>query len=168
MWSRAVVVVEWLSPNHTTPHRTLTNNKTTGRYKIFLTKDGKRGLPNEVAMANGNYSSVREVYPSNQTRSPTTTTQSPPTDQRRVRCTVLHTCKLIGRLCIAHTHRQTTLGAVIFRLYSTDPLADTKNPALKVWGYKEPPTISLKSSGCVCDFCGGVCGSGCGGSRYTC
>lgn len=84
MWSRAVVVVEWLSPNHTTPHRTLTNNKTTGRYKIFLTKDGKRGLPNEVAMANGNYSSVREVYPSNQNPKPhnhhTGTTDRPATN----------------------------------------------------------------------------------------
>ena len=30
-----------------------------GRYKIFLTKDGRRGLPNEMAMANGNYSQVR-------------------------------------------------------------------------------------------------------------
>jgi hypothetical protein len=33
-------------------------------------------------------------------------------------------------------------------MYGVDPLADTKNPALKEWGYKAPPTISLKSSGC--------------------
>ena len=29
---------------------------TAGRYKIFLTKDGKMGFPNELALANGNFS----------------------------------------------------------------------------------------------------------------
>lgn len=71
-----------------------------GKYKIFVTKDGSRGLPNELPMSHSNFS-------------------------------------------------DSSFGAIIFRLYGVDPLADTKKPALKTWGYKDPPTISLRSSGYV-------------------
>lgn len=82
-------------------------------------------------MANGNYSSVRAEPISH----------TPPiiTDRR------------INRLTDSPSplNTQSSLSVIIFRMYGVDPLADTKDPTLKEWGYKAPPTISLKSSGCV-------------------
>ncbi len=50
------------SSHITSPHPSLPSQsigRSAGKFKIFLTKDGRRGLPNELPMALGNYSQVR-------------------------------------------------------------------------------------------------------------
>jgi len=69
-----------------------------GRFKIVLSKDGKRGFPNELPVSIGNFSATSQGY-------------------------------------------------VMFRLYGIDPLAKTTNANLAKWGYKNPPTISLRTAG---------------------
>jgi hypothetical protein len=41
----------------------------------------------------------------------------------------------------------TTTGYVMMRMYGVDPLAKTNTNKLAKWGYKDPPTISLRTAG---------------------
>lgn len=124
---------------------------TTGKYKIFVTKDGMRGLPNELKMSHSNFSEVRPPGPAHpfvHTLMSVTLTRSPP-------LFLLHTPMPVPAHAdttplpapVPPIHTQSSFGAIIFRLYGVDPLADAKNPELREWGYKNPPTISLRSSG---------------------
>lgn len=69
-----------------------------GRFKIVLSKDGKRGFPNELPISIDNFNGNSQGY-------------------------------------------------VMLRLYGVDPLAKNSNPKLAQWGYKDPPTISLRTAG---------------------